>query len=197
MMMNWVIESIAGEFLQLRVTGPRDGLVTDGVPQILPLNSGVGPIACEVLVSPDPDLYSVVMIEYDGPLLSADAFVMEQPSSALRNKWGGQLASSVQAFPVPGVTPNTINMNLVSWAGSDLIFELVGPFPPHCIGSGVTVENVTQSAVSSPAGWAGDNVLFTFGIVHNPGDEIVWLEQTEKVKGQWGGTMVAGSTILS
>jgi hypothetical protein len=194
--MLWWVESLAGDTAQLRILGPRDSLVLNGVPDVKPTDIGANPVSCQLTTSPSPDLYSILEITYDVDISAAASWLLEQASPALRNRQGGMMAPAVQPFPNPAFANVDIEMSVVSWSGAELLMSLSGAVSPLCIGAGWTITDTTQIMDSSPAEWLGSEVLFLFPYTLNVGDVITWAEDTTRVKGQWGGKLLAGSTTL-
>ena len=194
--MLWWIESISGPYLQCRLVGPRDNVVINGVPQILPLQSGCTPIGVTIADGPQPDQYNQMIIEFDAPLLPYDVFTLEQPSQAVRNKWGGLLSASVQTYPAPGLTSMDITASLSFWTPTEVGLLFTSQFGQVCIGPAYQIYNSTTFEDSTFGVWANPDVVFTFPSV-SVGDQIVWPASNDLIKANWGGTLVAGSSILA
>jgi hypothetical protein len=194
--MSWWVEGLSGQTAQLRILGPRDSLVINGVPDLKPQDIGANPISCEFAPSPSPDLYSILLINYDVDITAARIWALDQGSPALRNRQGGMLAPSVQPYPNPAFSSQDIQMSLDYWEPDGTYFNLSGATPPYAFGPGWTLYNTTQSFPSRSSLWSVNLVYFAWDITLAPGDEIVWTASPTLVKGQLGGTLIAGSTIL-
>lgn len=194
--MLWTVISISGPFIEIKLTGPRDGLTLSGVPALTTLNSGATPIACIEIASPDPASYSLIRVEFDSGLSTADLFTLAAASPAVRNRWGGMMAPAQQAFPTPFIVDPSIDMQLYSWSGQDIYFDFSTAFPPVCIGPTATVENVTTSELATFVGWSGLQAHFHFGSFLTPGDIIQWPAAQDSFKNQFGGTLNGNSIAL-
>lgn len=194
--MLWTVISISGPFIEVKLTGPRDGLTIVGVPAITTLNSGATAIGCVEVASPDPASYSLLQVEFDSGLSAADLFTLAAASPAVRNRWGGMMAPAQQAFPTPFIVDSTIDMQLNSYAGQDIYFDFLTVFQPVCIGPTATVENVTTSELATFMGWSGVQAHFQFGTPLTPGDIIQWPAAQDSVKNQFGGSLNGNSILL-
>lgn len=195
--MLWTVTGLSGPFIEVKLTGPRDGLTIVGVPAITSAVSGATAIGCVEVASPDPASYSLLQVEFDSNLATADLFMLAAASPAVRNRWGGMMAPAQQAFPTPFIVDPTIDMQLNSWSGADIYFDFYTVFQPVCIGPNATVENVTTSELAAFVGWSGSQAHFHFGSFLTPGDVISWPAAQDSFKNQFGGTLNGNSIVLT
>lgn len=194
--MLWTVTGLSGPFIEVKLTGPRDGLTIVGVPSITTLNSGATAIGCVEVASPDPASYSLLQVEFDSGLAAADLFTLAAASPAVRNRWGGMMAPAQQAFPTPFIVDSSIDMQLNSYSGQDIYFDFNTVFQPVCIGPTATVENVTASELATFMGWSGVQAHFQFSTPLTPGDIIQWPAAQDSFKNQFGGTLNGNSIAL-
>lgn len=194
--MLWTVTGLSGPFIEIKLTGPRDGLTIQGVPALSTLNSGATAIGCVEVASPDPASYSLLQVEFDRSLSAADLFTLAAASPAVRNRWGGMMAPAQQAFPTPFIVDPSIDMQLYSYSGQDIYFDFYTIFPPVCIGPTATVENATTSELATFVGWSGVQAQFHFSTPLTPGDIIQWPAAQDSFKNQFGGTLNGNSIAL-
>lgn len=194
--MLWTVISISGPFIEIKLTGPRDGLTLSGVPALTTLNSGATPIACIEIASPDPASYSLIRVEFDSGLSTADLFTLAAASPAVRNRWGGMMAPAEQAFPTPFIVATEIAMQIVGYSGTVLQAEFLSAFLPVCIGPNSLVNNLTSSETGTFIGWNGSLAEWNFVTPLNPGDVIQWDAAQAAFKSQFGGELIGDSYIL-
>lgn len=194
--MLWTVTGLSGPFIEVKLTGPRDGLTIVGVPAITTLISGRTAIGCVEVASPDPASYSLLQVEFDSNLAAADLFTLAAATPAVRNQWGGMMAPAQQAFPTPFIVDASIDMQLNTYLGQSILFDFVTVFQPVCIGPTAIVENVTTTEIGTFKGWSGLQAIFEFATPLTPGDIIQWPAAQESFKNQFGGTLNGNSIVL-
>jgi hypothetical protein len=192
----WTIAAADATTITLHIVGMRDGLVINGFPAIHAVNSGRDAISAVLAVSPDPTLYDVLIVTFDGPLDDADLYELTQPSQSVRNRWGGTLSAAVQAYPTPFVINDEIALQFVSASTHQLDVEFVALFLPVCIGPNFTITNDNTSEPGVFLGWSGVQASFYFSLGLTPGDVVSWPGDQPACKAQYGGSLIADSLVI-
>jgi hypothetical protein len=192
----WTVISTSAADLEIRLTGPLNGLTINGVPNIVPQNGSAVPVSCSIISIDPAGLFAIIRLSFDVALEPADLYTLAAPSPAIANAFGGLLSAAQQAFPTPFIYANDIFPDLFSWAGTLLEVSFLSNFLPVCIGEGWSVYNSTQGTFGTFGAWVGGNAQVFFPIALNPGDQIEFTAGDPACKNGFGGTQIANSFVL-
>lgn len=192
----WTVIATSLNQLELRITGPLNGLTINGVPPLVPQVGSAVPVACSIISIDPAGAFAIIRLEFDVALEPADLYTLAAPSTAIANAFGGLLSASQQAFPTPFIAANDIFPDLAGYGGSQMQVSFLSNFLPVCIGEGWHVYNSTQAIFGAMVGWSGGNALVEFGSALNPGDVIELIAGDPACKNGFGGTQTANSWVL-
>ena len=185
-----VFDSWSGTDLNLLIAGSVNGLVLNGVPQIIRADTLEPPVSASWGGA-------VLTLTYANPLLDGLFLTMDQQSLAFRNGFGGFLAPFYLNLP-PAVVP-VVNTDLVSGYVDGIQAALVvsgGGGTLFCQG-GLGVTNSTNAEAALTARIDGNIIFATFPTAPISSDSINVSGGAANWLNQSGGYLIGGDIVLA
>ena len=164
------VSAIAGDEVDLDFIESQPQLVSSGIPQIRCVRLDAMPSAVSALIP------GRLRLEYPAALQADDEFEVPINDPAVRNRWGGFLASGVYSLASAPPVPVAIGWTVTPWDSSSVDLNLAGTARPKALvnqfdRAGIQCPQLMEAPIDMI--WQSAEVIrLTFSGSLSPGDEI-------------------------
>lgn len=177
--------------MRFEVWESPEGVVLDGVPPFTMATGGQKAVAATLQTTSPGSPFIYLDVEFDAAPVAGDVIMLQVPSNAMRNKYGGNLQAGRVSWPAGGVVTMPIYAAPEIYDATTIRIVFSAVYGPVCIGPGFTVQNQTTMDMGTMVGLSGGGWLFYMGSGVTAGDVIDIPGNQLDCKGQWGGNLEA------